>query len=56
MERAKIYFVANDIPEAKQVPIFLNAVGRTTYELFRNLLSPADLMTKTLKEITDTSH
>ena len=54
MERANIYFVANDIPEAKQVPVFLNAVGRTTYGLLRNLLSPADPITKTLKEITDT--
>ena len=27
MERVEIYFAANDVPENKQVPVFLNAIG-----------------------------
>ena len=29
----EIYFAANDVPENKKVPVFLNAVGGATYWL-----------------------
>ena len=54
LEIAKIFFTANDIAEDKQVPVFFNAIVTTTYGFIRNLLAPADPMSKTLKVITDT--
>ena len=33
LERVHIFFVANSIPESKQVPVFLNAIGATTYSV-----------------------
>ena len=54
LERAHIFFAANSIEEGKQVPVFLNAIGRTVYGLLRDLLAPTNPMTLLLKEITDT--
>ena len=31
LERAHIFLAANSIEEGKQVPVFLNAIGRTVY-------------------------
>ena len=53
LERARIFFAANDIAEEKQVPVFLNAIGASMYGLVRSLLAPTDPMTKSLKELTD---
>ena len=53
LERARIFFAANDIAEEKQVLVFLNAIGASMYSLARSLLAPTDPMTKLLKEITD---
>ena len=41
LERAAIYFTANGIVEAKQVPVFLSVVGGKVYALLRDLLAPA---------------
>ena len=51
MERVQIFFAANDVPEAKQVPVFLNAVGRNTYGVLRSLLSPDNPMSKSFTDI-----
>ena len=44
--------MTNDVPEDKKVPVFLNAVGGTTYDL-RNLLAPDSPMTHTLVKIVE---
>ena len=46
------YFAANDVPEDKKVPVFLNAIGGSTYGVLRSLLAPDSPMTKTLAQIT----
>ena len=38
------------IPADKKVPVFLNAVGGTTYGILRNLLAPANRMDKSFEE------
>ena len=57
MERFKLYFIANDITNAKKVPVVLSLVGVKNYELLCNLLVPMppndksfDVLIKTLKE------
>lgn len=37
-ERVELYFIANDIPEEKQVPVFLSVIGGKVYALLRDLL------------------
>ncbi len=51
VERAHIYFQANDIAEAKKVPTFLSAIGKRMYAVIRDLVSPEGPMDKTLVEI-----
>ena len=41
VEHTKLFFAANSITAERQVPIFLNAIGKTNYQLLRNLLSPS---------------
>ena len=50
MEHVEI-FAANDVPEWKQVPVLLNAIGGYTYGVLRSLLAPDNPMDKTLLEI-----
>ena len=40
LERAEVFFRANDIAEDKQVPVFLSVVGGKTYSLLRDLTAP----------------
>ena len=51
LERVDLFFTANETPEAKQVPIFLNVVGATTYSLLRSLLAPANPKDKSLADL-----
>ena len=50
MERAQLFFTANDIPDRK-TPVFLRVVGGSTYGLLRNLVAPANLKDKSFEEI-----
>ena len=52
LERVELYFIANEVAEEKQVPIFLNVVGGATYGLLRSLVAPASPKSKTLEELT----
>ena len=52
LERIEIYFAANEIKEEKKVPVFLNAIGKQTYGVLRNLLAPAKPSEKTMEELT----
>ena len=40
LERMQLYFEANGIKAKKQVPVFLNIIGRENYGLLRNLSRP----------------
>ena len=51
LEWVQLFFVANDIPEGKQVPIFLNALGSTTYGLLRSLLAPTNPKDKSFVQL-----
>ena len=54
LERVELYFSANDIPDAKQVPIFRNVVASATYGLLRSLLAPVNPKDKSLAELMQT--
>ena len=41
VEQLEQYFVANAIPENKQVATFLTIIGGPTYELLKCLVTPA---------------
>ena len=51
IERIEIFFTANDISSQKKVPVFLSAVGGTTYGLLRNLLAWTIPKDKSFNEI-----
>lgn len=51
LERADNYFSAHDIAADRQVAVFLNAIGRETYSLLKNLLAPRKLADQTLPEL-----
>ena len=53
VERAKIYFEANDIPQAKQATVFLSELGEKTYGILRNLMSPDLPKDKSLDQIIE---
>ena len=53
LERVHIFFVANSIPESKQVPVFLNAIGATTYSVLRDLLAPETPISRSFADIVD---
>ena len=53
VERANLFFEANEIAAAKRVAVFLSAIGGGTYSLLRNLLAPTLPREKTLDEIVD---
>ena len=41
IEQVELFFEANEIRDAKKVPVFLSAIGGKTYTLLRNLLAPS---------------
>lgn len=51
LERVDYYFTANGVEDAKKVAVFLNAIGRETYNLLRNLLAPKKLAEQGLDEL-----
>ena len=53
LERVELYFCANEVKREKQVPVFLNLLGRETYALLRNLVSPVKPAEKSLNELMD---
>ena len=54
VERARLFFAANDVPKAKQVAVFLSIIGGRTYELLRNLVFPDLPETLALAALTGT--
>ena len=53
LERVELYFSVNEVKREKQVPVFLNLLGRETYALLRNLVSPVKPAEKSLNELMD---
>ena len=53
VERANLFFQVNDIAEAKQVAVFLSAIGPKMYALLRSLLTPAVPKDKTLAQLVE---
>ena len=51
IERAKIYFAANEIQDEKQAIVFLSELGERTYAVLRNLVAPDLPQDKSLDEI-----
>ena len=48
-----MYFAANEVKRKKQVTVFFNLIGRETYSLLRNLISPVKLVEKSPEELMD---
>ena len=56
IERMEQYFVANEVPQKKNVAAFLTAIGGPTYKLLRNLVTPETPKEKTLAELKSVFH
>ena len=52
LDRVELYFTANSVVAAKQIPILLSSIGSSTYTLFSDLLAPDAPKDKSLEEIT----
>ena len=52
LERVENYFSAKKIQDDLKVAVFLNAIGRDTYSLLRNLLAPWKLSEQSLPTLT----
>ena len=57
IDRIELFFAANDITDAKQVPAFLSIIGPKLYSLVKDLVSPKqpsackfDELVKAIKE------
>ncbi len=46
LERVELYFQANGIADAKRVPVFLSVIRGKNYALLRDLLVPANRVTR----------
>ena len=53
MERVELFFAANDVADAKKVPILLSLIGRKTNGLLHNLVSPSSPANKEYKDLVD---
>ena len=51
VERAQLFFVVNNIPAEKKVPVLLNAIGKANYQLLRNLLAPIPPAEKSFEDL-----
>ena len=51
VQRVELYFVANSIPEDKQLPILLTSIGASTYDRLSELLAPVALSSKSVSDI-----
>ena len=52
LERVNLYFVANDVAAANQVPILLSSIAAATYALLCDLMAPDSPGTKSLEEVS----
>ena len=52
LERADLYFMANEVNDAKKTPILLSSIGANTYALLSDLSAPATPKEKSFDEIS----
>jgi len=52
LDRVSLYFEANGVAAAKQVPVLLTAIGGETYALLTSLVSPAKPQDKLFRELS----
>ncbi len=53
IERAAFYMEANNVADEKKTATFLTSLGKSTFQVLRNLVAPARVRDKTFDEITD---
>ena len=53
LERTSVYFTANSIDAAKQVPVLLSVIGAKTYSLLRSLTAPDKPQDKSYAELSE---
>jgi len=53
LERATLYFAANEVPGPKQVAVLLSSIGVPTYALLSDLFGPDKPSSKTFKQISE---
>ena len=53
LERVALYFTANDVDNAKRVPILLSSIGAPTYALLSDLVAPNPPSDKSFAEISE---
>ena len=51
MERVELYYAPNDMEQEKKVSVLLSLIGPKTYNLLRNLVSPAKPSSMTFDDI-----
>ena len=53
LERAAFYMDANHVADEKKTATLLTAIGKSTFQVLRNLVAPAKVKDKTFDEIAD---
>ena len=56
LERVALYFTANEVDNAKPVPILLSSIGAPTYALHSNLVAQSPPSDKSFTEISEILH
>ena len=46
LERAALYMDANEVADEKKTATFLTAIGKSTFQVLRNLVAPAKVKYK----------
>ena len=54
LERVQLFFITNDVADAKKVAVFLSVVGSKTYSLLRSLVALALPQEKSFAELVET--
>lgn len=50
-EKLSLYYIANDVKEAKKLPILFTVIGKEGYSLFKDLCPPVLSSTKSFEEL-----
>jgi len=53
VERVNLYFTANEVADAKNVPVFLSAMGPKAYASLRDLTTPAPPAEKSFTQLVE---
>ena len=53
-ERIELYFIANDIADAKKAAVLLTCIGGKTYRIVKGLLAPSLPISKSFPDLKET--